>query len=80
VINAIYYIQFNSISISAGILQPPFFSIGIPDYINYGGIGTIIGHEFTHAFDNTGRKYDIKGNDVNWVCIYFLYCKSYYFL
>jgi predicted metalloendopeptidase len=66
VINAIYYIQFNSISISAGILQPPFFSIGIPDYINYGGIVSIIGHEFTHAFDNTGRKYDIKGNNINW--------------
>jgi endothelin-converting enzyme/membrane metallo-endopeptidase-like protein 1 len=65
-INAKYYTGTNSVNIPAGILQLPFFSIGIPDYINYGGIGTIIGHEFTHAFDNTGRKYDIKGNDVNW--------------
>jgi len=55
--------------IPAGILQPPFFSSGIPDYINYGGIGSLIGHELTHAFDNTGKNYDMNGNIYNWVCI-----------
>ena len=34
--------------------------------MNFGGIGWLLGHELTHAFDNIGRKYDINGNMVNW--------------
>jgi len=66
IVNAFYDPSMNKMIIPAGILQPPFFSTGIPDYINYGGIGTIIGHEFIHAFDNTGKNYDINGNINNW--------------
>jgi len=65
-INAQYITLKNKMNIPAGILQPPFFSSGIPDYINYGGIGSIIGHEFTHAFDNEGKNYDMNGNFSNW--------------
>jgi len=65
-------------NIPAGILQPPFFSSGIPDYINYGGIGSLIGHELTHAFDNNGKNYDMNGNLINWVCS--LYHISYFII
>ncbi|CAF4364736.1 unnamed protein product, partial [Rotaria sordida] len=35
-------------------------------YLNYGGIGTIIGHEITHGFDDTGRQFDKDGNRISW--------------
>jgi len=65
-INAMYNRLQNKIYIPAGILQPPFFSSGIPDYINYGGIGSIIGHELTHGFDYTGKDFDMNGNYSKW--------------
>jgi len=65
-INACYFPLKNLINIPAGILQPPFFSQGIPDYINYGGIGSVIGHELTHAFDFNGKDYDINGDLKQW--------------
>jgi len=64
--NAFYMRHLNKIIILAAILQPPMFSAGIPDYINYGGIGSVIGHELTHAFDNDGKKFDMNGNYYNW--------------
>jgi len=51
----------------AGILQPPLYSAGDPEYLVYGGIGSIIGHELTHAFDNNGKLYDAEGQFRNWV-------------
>jgi len=36
------------------------------DYLNYGAIGSVVGHELTHAFDNDGRFYDADGNQNNW--------------
>ncbi|XP_071788612.1 endothelin-converting enzyme homolog isoform X2 [Asterias amurensis] len=65
-VNAYYNPQFNQIVFPAGILQVPFYSHKLPMSINYGAIGWVIGHELTHAFDNTGRKYDAMGNLHNW--------------
>jgi len=65
-VNAYYSSSKNEIVFPAGILQPPFFSYEADDAINYGGIGAVIGHEFTHGFDDQGSKYDAKGNLENW--------------
>ena len=50
----------------AGILQYPYFDFAADDAINYGGIGMVIGHEMTHAFDDQGAQYDKQGNVKNW--------------
>jgi len=65
-VNAYYNSSGNEIVFPAGILQPPFFHISYDDAINYGGIGGVIGHEFTHGFDDQGSKYDGEGNLNNW--------------
>ncbi|WP_295793983.1 M13 family metallopeptidase [Mucilaginibacter sp.] len=56
----------NTIDFPAGILQYPSFAADADDAINYGGIGWVIGHELTHAFDDQGRQYDGLGNRVDW--------------
>lgn len=56
----------NEIVFPAGIMQPPFFDAEADDAINYGAIGSVIGHEMTHAFDDEGRKFDHKGNLHDW--------------
>jgi len=64
-INAMYQFYENEIVIPAGILQSPFFySAEIPRSLSYGALGSIIGHEMTHGFDNTGRKFDKNGDIV----------------
>ncbi|KAI8889923.1 zincin [Backusella circina FSU 941] len=65
-VNAYYSPNSNEIAIPAGILQPPFFDTEFPEFLNYGGIGAVIGHELSHAFDNSGRKYDGHGYLVDW--------------
>ena len=50
----------------AGILQPPFFDMQADDAANYGGIGTVIGHEIGHQFDDGGSKFDSTGALRNW--------------
>ncbi|XP_014208534.1 neprilysin-2-like [Copidosoma floridanum] len=65
VINAYYIPQKNIIEIPAGFLHS-FFKPDMPNYLNYGSIGSIIGHEITHGFDNQGRKHDKRGNQNNW--------------
>jgi len=65
-VNAYYNPPMNEIVFPAGILQTPFFSSKDPYYLNYGGIGAVVGHELTHAFDNNGRQYDSKGKLNNW--------------
>jgi predicted metalloendopeptidase len=65
-INAYYDQHRNEIVFPAGILQEPFFSLKQSLFENYGGIGTVIGHEIIHGYDDQGRKYDENGNTVNW--------------
>ena len=65
-VNAYYNPGFNEIVFPAGILQPPFFDFKADDAVNYGAIGSVIGHEMTHGFDDQGRLYDEKGNLKDW--------------
>ena len=65
-VNAYYNPPMNEIVFPAAILQPPFFNVEADDAVNYGGIGAVIGHEFSHGFDDQGRKYDGNGNLRDW--------------
>lgn len=65
-VNAYYNQSQNDINFPAGILQPPFFDYSKDPAVNFGGIGTVIGHEMTHGFDDQGSKYDSKGNVRPW--------------
>jgi endothelin-converting enzyme/putative endopeptidase len=65
-VNAYYQPQNNSINFPAGILQPPFFDRARDEAVNYGGIGAVIGHELTHGFDDSGRKFQGDGNLGDW--------------
>ena len=65
-VNAYYNSANNEIVFPAGILQPPFFDRSMDDAVNFGGIGVVIGHEYTHGFDDQGSKFDAAGNLVNW--------------
>lgn len=65
-INAYYNPVNNEIAFPAGILQFPFFDFGADDAIIYGGIGSVIGHEMTHGFDDQGAQYAASGNLENW--------------
>ncbi len=65
-VNAYYNPAKNEIVFPAAILQPPFFNVDADDAVNYGGIGAVIGHEISHAFDDQGSKYDGDGNLNNW--------------
>jgi putative endopeptidase len=65
-VNAYYNPGMNEIVFPAAILQPPFFNVEADDAVNYGAIGAVIGHEFSHGFDDQGRKYDGNGNLDDW--------------
>ena len=65
-VNAYYNPQINEIVFPAGILQPPYFDANADDALNYGGMGSVIGHEMTHGFDDQGRQFDATGNLANW--------------
>ena len=66
IVNAYYSPSNNEIVFPAGILQPPFYDFQADPAINYGGIGAVIGHEISHAFDDSGADYDGDGNLVQW--------------
>jgi putative endopeptidase len=65
-VNAYYSSRYNDINFPAGILQPPFYDADIDLAANYGAIGSVMGHEMTHGFDDAGRKFDASGNLKDW--------------
>lgn len=65
-VNAYYNPLMNEIVFPAAILQTPFFNLTADAAANYGGIGSVIGHEIGHGFDDQGSKYDGDGNMVDW--------------
>ncbi len=65
-VNACYDPFVNDITFPAAILQPPFYSIHQTRSENLGGIGAVVGHEISHAFDSNGAKCDELGNLNNW--------------
>ena len=65
-VNAYYNPGTNEICFPAGILQKPFFSPDAHPAENYGGIGSVIGHEIGHGFDDQGAQYDGQGNLNDW--------------
>ena len=65
-VNAYFNPFNNEIVFPAAILQPPFYDYLADDAVNYGGIGAVIGHEISHAFDDSGARFDADGNLVNW--------------
>ena len=66
VVNAFYSPDRNALFIPAGILQPPFFHPGGAVPRNYGGIGSILGHEMSHSLDDSGSRYDEDGRLDEW--------------
>jgi putative endopeptidase len=65
-VNAMYNPQMNSIVFPAAILQEPFYSLSQSESANYGGIGAVIAHEISHAFDPNGAKFDENGAMTDW--------------
>jgi len=65
-VNAYFNPLNNEIVFPAAILQPPFYNYTADEAVNYGGIGAVIGHEISHAFDDSGARFDGDGNLNNW--------------
>lgn len=65
-VNAYFNPLNNEIVFPAAILQPPFYNYTADEAVNYGGIGAVIGHEISHAFDDSGARFDAEGNLKNW--------------
>jgi len=64
--NAYYDEQMVDITVPAAALQLPNFDVNADDAANYGNLGSLIGHELTHGFDDEGRHYDAQGNLIDW--------------
>ncbi|WP_044203277.1 M13 family metallopeptidase [Flammeovirga sp. OC4] len=65
-VNAYYHPLYNEIVFPAAILQPPFYNYQADEAVNYGGIGAVIGHEISHGFDDSGRRFDAHGEMKDW--------------
>ncbi|MEA4115490.1 M13 family metallopeptidase [Mycoplasma sp. 744] len=66
IVNAYYSPTMNHIVFPAGILSAPFYSPKQSSSANFGGIGAVIAHEISHAFDNHGAQFDENGNKNMW--------------
>uniref|UniRef100_A0A7E4W637 Peptidase_M13 domain-containing protein n=1 Tax=Panagrellus redivivus TaxID=6233 RepID=A0A7E4W637_PANRE len=64
--NAYYSSNLNKMFLHMGSMQLPYFSPNLPDYVNYAGLGTTVGHELMHAFGIKARSYDHDGIKRNW--------------
>jgi putative endopeptidase len=65
-VNAVNLPLQNALNFPAAILQPPFFDPKASDAANYGAIGSIIGHEISHSFDDQGAQFDAQGRLRDW--------------
>jgi len=65
-VNAVNLPLQNALNFPAAILQPPFYDPQAPAVVNYGAIGSIIGHEISHTFDTEGSTFDATGRLRNW--------------
>jgi endothelin-converting enzyme/putative endopeptidase len=65
-VNAVNLPLQNALNFPAAILQPPFYDPQAPAAVNYGAIGSVIGHEISHTFDTEGSTFDSKGRLRNW--------------
>ncbi|KAI8332990.1 hypothetical protein BD560DRAFT_360668 [Blakeslea trispora] len=65
-LNAFYLSSSNSIAVLAGILRKPIYSTDVPEYLNFGSLGSAIGHEFVHGLDNEGRQFNGTGHLEDW--------------
>ncbi|KAI5461589.1 hypothetical protein BGZ63DRAFT_404435 [Mariannaea sp. PMI_226] len=65
-VNAYYNGLLNEIVLLSGVQQFPLYDVGFPSYLLYGGMGSVVGHEITHGFDNNGRLKDATGNETKW--------------
>ena len=65
-VNAVNLPLQNALNFPAAILNPPFFDAAADAVLNYGGIGTVIGHEISHSFDDQGSQFDADGRLLNW--------------
>ncbi|VDO84645.1 unnamed protein product, partial [Soboliphyme baturini] len=66
-VNAWYSPEYNSITIPASIMNAPFFRVDYPAAKNFGAMGSIIGHELIHGYDNQGMKYNYNGTRETWM-------------
>ncbi|XP_018346008.1 PREDICTED: neprilysin-1-like [Trachymyrmex septentrionalis] len=66
-VTAFFSPDLNSVALSAADFQSPLFAFGRPQAINYGIVGTIMGHEVNHGFDDSGHLYNKKGKIVEWL-------------
>ncbi len=65
-VNAVNLPLQNALNFPAAILEAPFYDPDADPVLNYGGIGTVIGHEITHSFDDQGALFDAQGRLFNW--------------
>jgi putative endopeptidase len=65
-VNAVFLPLQNAMNFPAGILEPPFYDRSADPAYNYGAIGSVIGHEISHSFDNLGADFDADGRLRNW--------------
>ena len=65
-VNAVNLPAMNALNFPAAILQPPNFDPARPAVMDYGSIGSVIGHEISHSFDDQGALFDASGRLENW--------------